>query len=67
MVKISAILLVLVVAGVVLVRGPADDAALPTTPVSGQLIADISQGDRVDLESHMVKGEWTLFEFTADW
>ncbi len=67
MIKIAAILLVVVVAGVVLVRSPADHPSAPTTPVSGEIVATISHGERVDLESHTVEGEWTLFEYYADW
>ena len=67
MVKIAAILLVVVVAGVVFVRSPADNHAVPTTPVSGELVATISHGERVEVESHTVQGEWTLFEYYADW
>ena len=67
MVKIAAIVLVVIVAGVVLVRAPAYTPPVPTTPVSGEIVATISHGERVDLESHLVQGEWTLFEYYADW
>ena len=67
MVKIAAFLLVVLVAGVVLVRAPADNSSVPTTPVSGEIVATISNGERVDLESHMVQAEWTVFEYYADW
>ena len=67
MVKIAAILLALLVAGVVIVRAPDDTPPAPTTPVSGEIVATISHGERVDLDSHTVPGEWTLFEYYADW
>ena len=30
-------------------------------------VTTISQGESVDLRPHLVRGEWTLFEFYADW
>jgi thioredoxin-like negative regulator of GroEL len=30
-------------------------------------IAVISRGERVNLEEHLVKGRWVIFDFYADW
>ena len=51
-----------------LAAGCSREVTLPSTPVdSGDLVATISHGDRVELADHLAPGEWTVFEFTADW
>lgn len=34
---------------------------------AGPKIETISEGERVEVEKHLVDGQWTVFEFGADW
>jgi hypothetical protein len=63
--------LVLSIGVVVFRSGGSKDLArreVPTTKLmESELVATISEGEEVDIDSHLKPGLWTIVEFYADW
>lgn len=69
-----AVVAVIIVAGLVVFSdddqgsGLTDDLSLPSAHLDEEgLISTISHGEQVEIEDHLVNGQWTVVEFTADW
>ena len=68
-----AVVGVIIVAGLVVFSGDdkgsgITEASLPSAQLDEDtLITTISHGEQVDIEDHLVEGQWTVVEFMAEW